>query len=889
MSALLPRWIALIAVVTAVPVHATVTINLTTDADEKNCNKNGASPNLACDVSGDMPLPPLSQGCSLREAIANIDNGTTTAFPECTPAPETGPAANNVIDLGGRTIILNSAVPDPVTGITTYNGTIPDIFPSSSIGKLTIQNGTVQCFVDPVSSDGIRMFRVVGGDLTLKNLSASKCTASVPGIVVQNDSGNTTLTNVTVGDQLISANGIHSTDGGMGGCIDHGSGNLNITDSTFGNCAIDTKGPTKGYGGALHIGIVGFSTNAALTNVVFTSNTAGESGGAIYLTSTDALSLVNSAFTNNTANGDTFVAGNAEIGGGAIFGSTTATGGHTLPDVPSHFLILGTIFTANSAPKGTGGAILISSGNLNLAQALPAPPWILPPGPGPVPPGTNISIPGGVFDSQFFNNSAGGTWNGSPIDTRAGAGGAIFVHGMLDMLDSSLINNSGSSGGGVALYGSNSTAYFGNVTFNGNSANVNGGAVANLRNSADNFNGILSLANTTISGNSAGSNGGGALYNGGAKADAVVANSILASSSAGGNCAGPNGITDQTHNLQFGSGTDCGASITVGDPMLSGSAPFGGVNFAVFVMQLNNGSAASGNGDAATCSNPPVYDLDAALNSRPSGKPNCDIGAFESGIAPDLTVAKTHADPFISPSTGDTYTITVSNSGNDSTTGTVAVADSLPAGLTATAMSGSSWSCTLGSLTCTRSDALAAGSSYPPVTLTVDVDPGLSGLIVNSAAVSGGGEANTGNDVANDSTNLVPPPDLTIAKTHSGNFAKGQVGATFTITVSNVGSGPTSGTVSVVDNLPAGLTATAISGTGWICVLGTLTCTRSDVLAAAPAAYPPITVTVDVAANPPAQVINSADVSGGGDGNIGNNHVDDGTTLPVRLQSFEVD
>ncbi|MGE5168138.1 MAG: YncE family protein, partial [Deltaproteobacteria bacterium] len=105
----------------------------------------------------------------------------------------------------------------------------------------------------------------------------------------------------------------------------------------------------------------------------------------------------------------------------------------------------------------------------------------------------------------------------------------------------------------------------------------------------------------------------------------------------------------------------------------------------------------------------------------------------------------------------------------------------------------------------------------------------------------------------------------------------------------NIGSGPTSGMVSVVDNLPAGLTATAISGTGWSCVLATLTCTRSDVLAAAPAAYPPITVTVDVAANPPAQVINSADVSGGSDGNISNNHADDGTTLPVRLQSFKVD
>ena len=74
--------------------------------------------------------------------------------------------------------------------------------------------------------------------------------------------------------------------------------------------------------------------------------------------------------------------------------------------------------------------------------------------------------------------------------------------------------------------------------------------------------------------------------------------------------------------------------------------------------------------------------------------------------------------------------------------------------------------------------------------------------------------------------------DLTIAKSHTGNFTQGQVGATYSITATNSGSAATSGTVTVTDTLPAGLTATAISGTGWTCVLGTLTCTRSDALAA---------------------------------------------------------
>ena len=65
------------------------------------------------------------------------------------------------------------------------------------------------------------------------------------------------------------------------------------------------------------------------------------------------------------------------------------------------------------------------------------------------------------------------------------------------------------------------------------------------------------------------------------------------------------------------------------------------------------------------------------------------------------------------------------------------------------------------------------------------------------------------------------------------------------------------GTVTVVDTLPAGLTATALAGTGWTCTLATLTCTRSDVLAAT-GVYPAITLTVTVASNAPASLTNTA-------------------------------
>lgn len=244
----------------------------------------------------------------------------------------------------------------------------------------------------------------------------------------------------------------------------------------------------------------------------------------------------------------------------------------------------------------------------------------------------------------------------------------------------------------------------------------------------------------------------------------------------------------------------------------------------------------------------------------------------------DLTITKSHSGNFSQGQVGATYSIIATNSGAAATSGTVTVSDTLPAGLTATAISGTGWACVLGTLTCSRSDVLAAGSSYPVITLTVNVANNAAASVTNTANVSGGGQIITTNDSANDPTTINQLPDLTITKSHTGNFTQGQVGATYLITATNSGSAATSGTVTVTDTLPAGLTATAISGTGWTCVLGTLTCTRNDALAAG-ASYPAITLTVDVSLTAPGSVTNSATVSGGGETNVSNNTANDPTTI----------
>jgi uncharacterized repeat protein (TIGR01451 family) len=252
-----------------------------------------------------------------------------------------------------------------------------------------------------------------------------------------------------------------------------------------------------------------------------------------------------------------------------------------------------------------------------------------------------------------------------------------------------------------------------------------------------------------------------------------------------------------------------------------------------------------------------------------------------TGTGPYLTIAKTHSGNFTQGQTGAAYTIAVTNAGTLATNGTVTVTDTLPAGLTATAMSGTGWNCALSASTCTRSDALSAGGAYPAITLTANVASNAPSSVTNTATVAGGGETATSNNTATDPTTIqAVNQNMTIAKAHSGSFYVGQTGATYTITARNVGLVPTSGTVTVTDTLPAGLTATAMSGTGWSCTLSTLTCTRGDALSGG-GAYPTITLTVNVGLNVPAPstLVNSVTVAGGGETDTSDDTATDPTTI----------
>ncbi len=242
----------------------------------------------------------------------------------------------------------------------------------------------------------------------------------------------------------------------------------------------------------------------------------------------------------------------------------------------------------------------------------------------------------------------------------------------------------------------------------------------------------------------------------------------------------------------------------------------------------------------------------------------------------DLAVTKTNNRTSVTPGSVVTYVVVVTNNGPAAVTGAT-VADVVPSLLT-----GVNWTCSASAgSACPASgtgnvaaavDLLAGGTVT--FILTGTLSTSTTGTLTNTATVTappGVTDPAPGN---NSSTDVDPIAgttiDLAIAKTNNGIFTPGQTGAQYTIVVSNVGTQPTVGTVTVTDILPAGLTATAIGGTGWNCTQSAGPCSRDDVLAPG-ASYPPLTLTVNIAHDAPSPLTNVATLAGGGDGNPADN------------------
>lgn len=276
----------------------------------------------------------------------------------------------------------------------------------------------------------------------------------------------------------------------------------------------------------------------------------------------------------------------------------------------------------------------------------------------------------------------------------------------------------------------------------------------------------------------------------------------------------------------------------------------------------------------------PTAGSDVTVLSLPPGGPVAGAPTTLTVETPDLTITKSHTGNLVRGSSG-AYSLTVSNAGPGISAGTITVLDTLPVGLTPATATGSGWTCGITGqvVACTRSGAISDGASAPAISLTVLVAANAPNNVTNTGRVGGGSETNTSNNIASDPTTIVDPPvDVSIAKTHTGNFATGQNGSwSLAITNSNVVS--VSGPFTVTDTLAAGLSFVAGTGAGWSCSVAgqVVTCTNPGPLAGSATSTISLTVAVGAAAFP--NVTNRAWVAAPGDVVAGNNVATDAVTV----------
>ena len=162
---------------------------------------------------------------------------------------------------------------------------------------------------------------------------------------------------------------------------------------------------------------------------------------------------------------------------------------------------------------------------------------------------------------------------------------------------------------------------------------------------------------------------------------------------------------------------------------------------------------------------------DLAFQAATTGVPStvATAPATTSVLVPDLAIGKTHA-PALAPGQASTYTITVGNVGEGPTSGPVTVTDTIePPGLIPNgAPTGAGWACSTSgtTITCTRSDSLAAGSDYPPISIPVLVSPAaVPGQLSNTAALQAPSDGNPANNSFTDAGAVSEPAiDLHVEK-----------------------------------------------------------------------------------------------------------------------------
>lgn len=354
--------------------------------------------------------------CSLRDAVgdANAD------------------AADNIPDATVDTIMVPAG---------TYNLTLNE-------GQ-TDGNGNGETLLDitgPVTIMG------VAGSTTINAGQNDKVFSIDPNL---DSAFNTTLENLTLENGENANNPASNANAdNFGGALDweaYGTGNLTIT-----NCTLTGNMALWGPGGAIfESNSLGGSGLLTVTNSTFTSNQTPEVGGAINVGYGAATAITNTVFSSNTAavsvnTSDTGQVGQggalflyqrgssatpqSTIGGGSIGSNTSSSDGGGVYTNTGIDFTGGTAFSANSS-SGAGGAIFHNTANNGFAET------------------TTITA------ANFTTNSAVTTGGAITVGTGTAAQGNL-----LTIADSRIFSNTSASGASGLSVGEPATSGAGGVT-----------------------------------------------------------------------------------------------------------------------------------------------------------------------------------------------------------------------------------------------------------------------------------------------------------------------------------------------------------------------------------------------------------------------------------------
>ncbi|WP_170108760.1 beta strand repeat-containing protein [Spirosoma oryzae] len=266
---------------------------------------------------------------------------------------------------------------------------------------------------------------------------------------------------------------------------------------------------------------------------------------------------------------------------------------------------------------------------------------------------------------------------------------------------------------------------------------------------------------------------------------------------------------------------------------------------------------------------------------------NYGAGATCTVDVPDLTASITGPSTLTAGTSGN-YTIQVTNVGTASTSGISTVTTNLPNGLAYAGASGAGWGCSVGTpsggttpVSCTTTAVLSASASSS-VNLSLTTSLTTAQTLTIAGAVNGGNESNTSNNAFSQTVSVQATPpagtaDVTATIAGPATLAPAAPG-TLTLTVSNIGNSLYSGTTTTQTLVPAGLTYTGATGTGWTCggvsqTGGTMvTCTSVQPIPAG-SSLPPIYIAVSggTSQTTTVQVPVSGTVTGGPNDNAANN------------------